>query len=94
APPVWTSLTIEYQLFRKVLGVDGDVAVKPLTEKEPLVINVSSAVTSGVVTRRTQDRVELSLTRPVAAELGGRVTISRKIGTGWRLIGYASIVGG
>ncbi|MEM3095704.1 MAG: translation initiation factor IF-2 subunit gamma [Nitrososphaerota archaeon] len=94
APPVWTSLTIEYQLFRKVLGVDGDVAVKPLTEKEPLVINVSSAVTSGVVTRRTQDRVELSLTRPVAAELGGRVTISRKIGTGWRLIGYGSIVGG
>lgn len=93
-PPVWPTLTIEYQLFKKVLGVNGDVAVKPLAEKEPLVINVASAVTSGVVVRRTSERVELTLTRPVACDQGGRVTLSRKIGTGWRLIGYGTIVGG
>jgi len=55
---------------------------------------VASAVTSGVVAKRTSERVEVVLTRPVAADPGGRVTISRKIGTGWRLIGFGTIVGG
>ncbi|MDJ0269432.1 MAG: translation initiation factor IF-2 subunit gamma [Aigarchaeota archaeon] len=91
-PPVWNSLRIEYELFQHVLGVDAEIEVKPIAEKEPLVINVYSAVTSGVVSKRAQDYVQVELTRPVCAEEGRRVTISRKIGAGWRLIGYGTIV--
>ncbi len=91
-PPVWNSLRIEYELFQRVLGVDAEIEVKPIAEKEPLVINVYSAVTSGVVSKRTPDYVQVELTRPVCAEEGRRVTISRKIGAGWRLIGYGTIV--
>jgi translation initiation factor 2 subunit 3 len=92
-PPTWTTLTLEYTLFEKVLGVEGDVAVKQLAEKEVLVINALSSVSTGVVAKRGHDRVEIQLTRPVAADPGSKVAISRKIGTGWRLIGYGIIVG-
>ncbi|MCS6769446.1 MAG: translation initiation factor IF-2 subunit gamma [Candidatus Caldarchaeum sp.] len=92
-PPVWNTITLEYSLFEKVLGVEGDVVVKQLAEKEVLVVNVLSAVSSGVVVKRGQSLVELQLTRPVAADPGSKVAISRKVGTGWRLIGYGKIVG-
>ncbi len=91
-PPSWTRLRIEYTLFQRVLGVQDEIVVKPIAEKEPLVINVYSAVTSGVVTKRTNEYIEVELTRPVCAETGRRVTLSRKIGAGWRLIGYGTIV--
>ncbi|HIQ28947.1 MAG TPA: translation initiation factor IF-2 subunit gamma [Candidatus Caldiarchaeum subterraneum] len=91
-PPTWTRLRIEYILFQRVLGVQDEIIVKPIMEKEPLVINVYSAVTSGIVTRKTSEYIELELTRPVCAEIGRRVTLSRKIGAGWRLIGYGTIV--
>ena len=92
-PPTWTRMRIEYTLFKRVLGVQDEIAVKPIAEKEPLVINVYSSVTSGVVTKRTGEYIEVELTRPVCAEEGRRVTLSRKIGAGWRLIGYGTIVG-
>ena len=92
-PPVWDRIRIEHTLFQRVLGVDGEVAVKPIAEKEPLVINAYSAVTSGVVTKSSSDYIEVELTRPICAEEGRRVTLSRKIGAGWRLIGYGKIVG-
>ncbi|MCS7133601.1 MAG: translation initiation factor IF-2 subunit gamma [Candidatus Caldarchaeum sp.] len=92
-PPIWHTLTLEYTLFEKVLGVEGNVAVKQVAEKEVLVINVSSAVSSGVVSKRTSSKLEINLTRPVVAEPGSKVALSRKIGTGWRLIGYGNVVG-
>jgi translation initiation factor 2 subunit 3 len=57
------------------------------------VLNSYSAVTSGTVTSVTPERLEIRLTRPLVAKPGDRVTISRKIGTGWRLIGYGKIAG-
>jgi len=92
-PPTWTTLTLDYTLFEKVLGVEGDVAVRQITEKETLVINALSAVSTGVVTKRLHDSLEIQLSRPVAADIGSKVAISRKIGTGWRLIGYGIITG-
>lgn len=92
-PQTWYSLTLEYQLFKNVIGLKGQVEVKPFVEREPLVINVYSAVSSGVVTRKGKEHVEVMLTRPVAALPGDRVTICRRIGEGWRLIGWGKIVG-
>lgn len=91
-PSTHYELTIEYSLFKYVVGVKEKVAVAPLSEKEPLVLNVYSAVTSGVVTHRSKEKVEVKLTRPIVAETGDKVSISRKIGAGWRLIGYGKIL--
>uniref|UniRef100_A0A7C5YFT4 protein-synthesizing GTPase n=1 Tax=Caldiarchaeum subterraneum TaxID=311458 RepID=A0A7C5YFT4_CALS0 len=92
-PPVLNSLTLEYSLFEKVLGVEGDVAVKQIVEKEALVVNIASAVSSGIVTKRSSSRLEILLSRPVVAEPRSKAAISRKIGTGWRLIGYGTVLG-
>ncbi|MCS7146509.1 MAG: translation initiation factor IF-2 subunit gamma [Nitrososphaerota archaeon] len=92
-PPVWKTLEIEYNLFQKVIGIEGDVDVRQISEKEPLVINSYTAVTSGIVIKRQQDRLTASLSKPLCAWPGDRVSLCRKIGTGWRLIGYGVIVG-
>ncbi len=92
-PPTWNSLEIEYTLFKKVVGVEGDMDVRQISEKEPVVINCFTAVTSAVVVRRQSDRLSLALSKPICAWPGSKVTISRRIGTGWRLIGYGDIIG-
>lgn len=90
-PPVWDTLVLKYQLFEKVIGATEQVAVKVLQEKEPLVLNVYSAVASGVVSERSHDQVTIRLGHPVCAREGDNVTISRRIGAGWRLIGFGKI---
>jgi translation initiation factor 2 subunit 3 len=91
-PPVWRTLQISYTLFKRVVGVEGEIEVKQITEKETLVINIYSAVTSCVVLKRTSDMLTLELSKPICANPGDKVTISRRIGAGWRLIGYGNIV--
>jgi len=91
-PPTRYTLSLEYDLFEYVVGVQEKMKVEPISVKEPLVLNVYSAVTSGVVTRRSGDRIEVALRRPVVAMDGDRVSISRMIGSAWRLIGYGRIV--
>jgi len=90
-PSVWDNLVLQYQLFEKVIGATEHAAVKPLVEKEPLVVNVYSAVTSGIVSERSHDNVTIRLSQPVCAREGDNVTISRRIGAGWRLIGFGKI---
>jgi len=92
-PPTWRSVEVEYTLFKKVIGVKGDIGVKKIGEREPLVINVYTAVTSGVVAERGRERIRLQLSKPICADECAKVTISRRIGAGWRLIGYGRIVG-
>lgn len=92
-PPTRYEVSLDYELFEFVVGVKEKVKVAPISVKEPLVLNIYSAVTSGVVTKRTSDRVEIRLTRPVVAVEGDKVAISRRIGVAWRLIGYGKIVG-
>jgi len=90
-PPVWDTLVLQYQLFEKAIGATEQVAVKVLQDKEPLVLNVYSAVASGVVSERSHDHVTVRLGYPVCAREGDNVTISRRIGAGWRLIGFGKI---
>jgi translation initiation factor 2 subunit 3 len=90
-PPTMYHLHLEYELFNKVVGLEGNVEVKALSEKEQLVINAYSAVAKGVVTKKTGTTIEFALTRPVCINVGDRVTISRKIGASWRLIGYGIV---
>ncbi|MBI4440152.1 translation initiation factor IF-2 subunit gamma [Candidatus Woesearchaeota archaeon] len=90
-PPVWDSFDFEVHLLKRVVGLKEDLIVEPIKMNEPLMLNVNSAATVGMVTEVKKDRISCKLKIPVCAEKGSRVTISRRITNRFRLIGYGII---
>ncbi|MBZ5516749.1 MAG: aldehyde dehydrogenase family protein [Acidobacteriia bacterium] len=86
-PPVWDKLKFHVTLMERVVGSSSELVIEPLKHHEPLMLSVGTAVTVGVVTNTKKDLVEVALKRPVCAELGARIAISRQVGARWRLIG-------
>lgn len=92
-PPVWDSFLMEMQLLERVVGVTDESLVEPIHTSEPLMLNVGTATTVGVVTSaRESGKVQVQLRRPVCADIGDRVAVSRRIGARWRLIGVGTII--
>jgi translation initiation factor 2 subunit 3 len=92
-PPVKDSFVMNMQLLERVVGVTDESNVEPIHSSEPLMLNVGTATTVGVVTSaREGGMVQVQLKRPVCAEKGDRVAVSRRIGARWRLIGVGTIV--
>lgn len=87
-PPVWYGLNLETHLLKRVVGAKDKLVVEPLKPLEPLMLNVNSAATVGIVNELKRGSFRCTLKRPVCADIGARVTISRRIGNRWRLIGY------
>ena len=86
-PPVRDRLRFQVTLMERVVGSTSELTIEPLKHNEPLMLAVGTAVTVGVVTNTRKDMVEVVLKRPVCAENGGRIAISRQVGARWRLIG-------
>jgi len=90
-PPVWTSLVLDVTLMERVVGSVEDMKVNPIVPNELLMLNVNSAATVGIVRDIAKNKIKCVLKKPVCAALGARVTISRRVGTRFRLIGYGLI---
>lgn len=90
-PDVLTNFTMEVNLLERVIGLDEEVKVESIKMNESLMLAVGTAITLGVVTSTRDDVVEVSLRRPVCAERGWRVALSRRVGGRWRLIGSGII---
>jgi translation initiation factor 2 subunit 3 len=86
-PPVWERLRFRVTLMERVVGSSSETHIEPLKHNEPLMLSVGTAVTVGVVVNTKKDTVETNLKRPVCAEIGSRIAISRQLGGRWRLIG-------
>jgi translation initiation factor 2 subunit 3 len=86
-PPVMHELSMEVNLLERVVGTKEVCEVEPIKAKEPLMINVGTTTTIGVVTT-AGNQAKVTLKLPVAAEEGQRVALSRRVGARWRLIGY------
>jgi len=87
-PQVQYQIKLETHLLKRVVGSKEDLEVKPLAKKEPLMLNVNSSVTVGIVLDPSKKNTQCILKKPVVADAGERVTISRRIGDRFRLIGY------
>jgi translation initiation factor 2 subunit 3 len=90
-PPMKDSFTMQVTLLDRVVGTAEDLQVEPVKTREPLMLNVGTATTVGIVTSARKDDVDVQLKLPVIAEPSWRVAISRRIGARWRLIGYGVV---
>ena len=90
-PPTLNELSMEVHLLQRVIGSKQELNVEPIKIGEALMLNVNSAATVGVVYESKKDKLKCKLKLPVCAEAGSRVTISRMVGTRFRLIGYGII---
>jgi translation initiation factor 2 subunit 3 len=92
-PPVWSRLSFQVTLMERVVGSNSELNIAPLRHNEPLMLSVGTAVTVGVVVNTKKDMVDVVLKRPVCAEPGSRIAISRQVGGRWRLIGMGILIG-
>ncbi len=90
-PQPLDKLTLEVQLLERAVGTESQVAVDKIKTNEALVLNVFTTVTSGIVTSAREQAIDVNLKNPVCVELGSKVAISRRIGEGWRLIGFGKM---
>lgn len=90
-PPTLSKLALEVHLLDRVVGSKEDLKVEPIKMGEPLMLNVNAAATVGMVTELKKGKVHCALKLPVCADIGSRVTISRRFTNRFRLIGYGII---
>ena len=90
-PDVLYELNLDIKLLDRVVGSKEELKVDPLKTNEILMLTVNSAATVGIIKEISKDKINCSLKKPICASKGDRVTISRRIGTRFRLIGYGII---
>ncbi len=91
-PQVWYELTLETHLLDRVVGSEEELKVENIKLGEVLMLNVNSAATVGIVTDLSKNRFYCKLKLPICASPKSKITISRRIGTRFRLIGYGIIL--
>lgn len=90
-PQVKNSLTLQPSLLKRVLGEKEEKKVEPIKKGEPLMLIANASATAGIVASIEKKKFTISLKRPICAESGSKITISRRVGTRWRLVGWASL---
>jgi len=87
-PKLYNQISLSTSLLERVVGIKDEIEVKPLAKNEVLMLNVNSAATVGVVIDPSKKNTTCVLKKPIAANPGDRITISRRVGDRFRLIGY------
>ena len=94
-PPVWKDLDLELELLDDMVsgGQNAPEKVRPLQPNEMLMVNSATATSVGTVSSIKGSKATLQLRLPICAKSGSRITLSRRVGSRWRLIGHGSITG-
>ncbi len=90
-PKVWYDIALEVHLLERVVGSHEEKKVEQIKMNEALLLNVNGEKSIGFVYDLGKNLVKCGLKLPICADPGDKVTISRKIDTRFRLIGYAII---
>ena len=90
-PPTLSELTMETQILERAVGTKELTKIEEVSMNETLLLHVGAAITIGKVSSIRKGMVLMKLTRPVCAQAGSRIALSRKIAGRWRLIGYGMI---
>jgi translation initiation factor 2 subunit 3 len=101
-PEVLSEIDVTYNLLKRLLGVkaqDKNAAegekrttkVSSLKAAEVLMINVGSQSLAGKVITVKKDTVRIEFTKPVCANIGDKIAMSRRVDNNFRLIGWGEI---
>jgi translation initiation factor 2 subunit 3 len=90
-PTTLGKITLDVKLFERVVGTELAVPVEKIRSNEALVLNIGTTVTSGLVTSAREDLVDVGLRKPVCADPGAKIAVSRRISDSWRLIGFGTL---
>jgi translation initiation factor 2 subunit 3 len=91
-PPTLTELTLETHMLERAVGTKELLKVERINLDETLLLHVGAAVNVGKVLAIKGNVARVKLARPICAQPGSRVAMSRKIAARWRLIGYGVAV--
>ena len=89
-PQPLTAIILEPHLFQFVVGTREKLKLEPFKQYEPLMINIGTATTVGVI-QAAGKILKLMLRRPVIANKGDKVALARQVQARWHLIGYGII---
>ncbi len=92
-PEIRSRVNISVDLMDRMVGGEGGNSekIQPLRNNEMLMINVATATSVGVTRNAEKKKTSLELRLPICVDSGQRVSLSRRIGSRWRLIGYGII---
>jgi translation initiation factor 2 subunit 3 len=90
-PATISELTLKTHFLEHAVGTKHLVEIEKMRMHEKLLLDVGTTITVGNVISVKKNIATLQLGRPVCAEEGSRVAISRNIARRWRLIGYGII---
>jgi translation initiation factor 2 subunit 3 len=91
-PLVQYECDIIITLLPKVLGSEEEIEITPLKLGEPMLLVTGTSLTSGIIDKiGKKNRIHFKLKRPISAEKGSTVAVSRSINKRYRLIGYGSL---
>jgi len=90
-PPVVQGLEIQTKLFEYVVGTKENLKLEPFKQYEPLMLNIGTATTVGIV-QSSGKTMKLALRRPVCAKKGDKVALGRQVQNRWHLIGYGIVL--
>ncbi|MBD3350597.1 MAG: translation initiation factor IF-2 subunit gamma, partial [Candidatus Lokiarchaeota archaeon] len=91
-PKVQEECKIQITLLDKVLGAEEEIPVVPLKRGEPLLLVAKTTLTAGVIQKiGKKNTAHFKLKRPICAEKGSIIAVSRIINRRYRLIGYGTL---
>jgi translation initiation factor 2 subunit 3 len=83
-------INLEPHLFQFVVGTKEKLKLEPFKQYEPLMVNIGTATTVGVI-QSAGKVLRMTLRRPVIANTGDKVALARQVQARWHLIGYGII---
>ena len=92
-PEVRETVNISVKLMKNMVSGEGEdpSPIMPLRSNEMLMVNVATATSVGVVSNVKKGNATLTLRLPICADGGQRISLSRRVGARWRLIGHGTI---
>ena len=92
-PPIWEEMKLDLRLLDNTVSSDTEEieTIRPLQPNEMLMINSATATSVGTIKTIKSNKVTIKLRLPICARNGSRITLSRRVGSRWRLIGHGTI---